>query len=65
MINQAPVCFVFPAAVPVGPEVSAALLSIGPFFTADSSQTPFSQGTDDLLLNPLEDIDVLGAATLC
>lgn len=37
-------CFVFPAAVPVGPEVSAALLPTGYFFAADSSQNPISQG---------------------
>lgn len=55
-------CFLFPAAVPVGPEVSAALLPIGSFSAADSSQTPVSQGTDNLLLSPLEDTDVFTTA---
>lgn len=56
--------FVFPAAIPVGPEVSAALLPFGSFFAANASQTPISQGTDNLLLSPLEDTDVITAATL-
>lgn len=56
--------FVFPAAIPVGHEVSAALLPFGSFFAANTSQTPISQGTDNLLLSPLEDTDVITAAIL-
>lgn len=48
--------FFFPA-FPYGPEVSAALLPISSLFAADSSQSPISQGTDDLLFIPLEDTD--------
>lgn len=52
------------AAVPAGPEVPAALLPIGSFFAADSSQTPISQGADNLLLSALEDTVVITAAML-
>ena len=52
----------FPAAVPVGAEVSAALLQIGSFSAADSFKSPVSKGTDKLLLSPLEDSGVKAAA---
>lgn len=52
----------FTAAVPVGPEVSSALLPIGSFSTADSFQTPFSQGNNSVLLNPSELSNVITAA---
>lgn len=41
------VCFVCPAAVSVGAEVSAALLPIGSFIAARSFQKPFSKGIDN------------------